>query len=338
LFVYNIARTLCRVPKWNVVATAVAAALVWISLTALAGLSLAAAKCAYAPVDPVSENRSAAVLVHALRSLAGFVSHFDPISAMHAHAHLGAVGFFLMLIVGVSYKLVPMFTLSELQNPRRAAWSVILLNLGLAGSFVAILLRSRWKLALTLVVVAALALYGCELRAILRARKRRVLDWGVKYFLTAVAMLAPLSAVALVLSWPGLPLNTLTGQLENVYGCFGLIGVVSFALIGMLYKIVPFLVWFGTYSKHVGRAQVPALADMYSAPLQAAGYWTYLAGLAATSAASLLSSGTGVRWGCVLLALSLATLAVNLGRILLHHVQPKLLPLPALVSAGRIAS
>ena len=44
LFVFNIARTLLRVPKWNVVATAIASALVWFSLTVIAGLSIAAGK------------------------------------------------------------------------------------------------------------------------------------------------------------------------------------------------------------------------------------------------------------------------------------------------------
>ena len=35
---------------------------------------------------------------------------------MHAHAHLGVVGVFILMIVTVSYKLVPMFTLGELQS------------------------------------------------------------------------------------------------------------------------------------------------------------------------------------------------------------------------------
>ena len=43
-------------------------------------------------------------------------------------------------------------------------------------------------------------------------------------------------------STAGLPLNPVTGQLENLYGFLGLIGVVVFALAGMLYKIIPFLV------------------------------------------------------------------------------------------------
>ena len=120
LFVYNIARTLWRVPKWNVTATAVSAALAWISLTVILGLSIAAAKCVNE-----SESESAATptgvgaLLHGLKSVR-LSDTFGAISTMHAHAHLGGVGFFTMLIVGVSYKLIPMFTLSELQSRRRA--------------------------------------------------------------------------------------------------------------------------------------------------------------------------------------------------------------------------
>jgi hypothetical protein len=327
LFVYNLARTLLRVPRWNVVATAVTAALGWFSLTILVGLSIATAKCTYESAVQLSPASPLGALVHGLRSVAGFMARFDQISAMHAHAHLGGVGFFIMMIVGVSYKLVPMFTLSEVQSQRRAVCSVALLNLGLAGSFVTILLRSPWKLAFTLIMVAGLAIYGCELRAILRARKRRPLDWGIKYFLTAVSLLAPLSVLAVVLSWPGLPLTAFTGQLENLYGFLGLIGVISFAILGMLYKILPFLVWFRSYGKEIGRSHVPALAGMYSEKWQVAGYGLFLAGLLATSSATLSGNELWVRLGGALLAMSLATFAVNAGKILSHLVRPRISPL-----------
>lgn len=327
LFVYNIARTLRRVPKWNITATAVTAALFWISLTVTAGIFIAAGKCSYESTAGLSAAGGVRTLVSGLRSIAGFMSHFDAISAMHAHAHLGAVGCFTMLIVGVSYKLIPMFTLSEVQSRHRAVWSVVLLNIGLAGSFVSILLRSPWKLAFAIVTIAALAIYSRELIAVLRARKRRTLDWGVKYFLTAVALLLPVSALAVVLSWPGLPLNPLTGQLENVYGFLGLVGNVSFAVIGMLYKIIPFLVWFGRYSRQIGRAQVPALADLYSPRLQAVGYWSYLAGLLVTCVAIPYSDETGVRCGCSLLLVSIATVAINVGAMLSHFFKLRLKPL-----------
>jgi hypothetical protein len=327
LFVYNIVRTLLRVPKWSVTATAVTAALAWLSLTVTVGLSIAAGKCSYETADALPPTSSVGAMLHGLRAVGGFMTRFEPLSAMHAHAHLGGIGFFTMLIVGVSYKLIPMFTLSEVQNQRRAALSVALMNIGLAGSFATILLRSPWKIAFALVVVAALAIYGVEMIAILRARKRRVLDWGIKSFLTAVALFAPLSVLAVVLSWPGLPLNAFTGQLENLYGFLGLIGVVSFAIIGMLYKIIPFLVWFGTYSKQIGRAQVPALADLYSERLQIAGYFAFLSGLVLTSAAIVAANATAVRCGCAVLAASLLIFALNVAMMLRHFFHPQLTPL-----------
>lgn len=327
LFVYNILRTLLRTPRWSVTATAITAALGWITFTIGVGLAIAAAKCAYDSETGLATAVGVSTVVDGLRTLARFMARFDQISTMHAHAHLGAIGFFTLLIVGVSYKLIPMFTLSEVQNKRRAALSVALLNVGLLGSFLTILLRSPWKIVFAAVILGALAVYGWELRAILRARKRAGLDWGLKSFLTAVGMLAPVSLLSLVLAWPGLPLNARTGQLENLYGFLGFVGVVTFAIIGMLYKIVPFLAWFGVYSRHVGRAKVPAFGEMYSTRLQLIGYWSFLGGLVVTSGGIVSSGKLLVQVGCGLLALSATTLAVNVVSILGHFVRPQVVPL-----------
>ena len=302
LFVYNIARTLKKIPRWNVIAAAIASALFWLSWTAAMGLYVAASKCwNFTP--------------------------FDTVAQMHAHAHLGGVGFFLMMLMGVSYKLVPMFCLSDLQSPRRAAWSIGLLNFGLLGLFLAVLFSSRLKLAFAAMVILALAFYGWEIFAILRARKRRVLDWGLKYFLTAIGLLIPLSLLALVLCWPGLPATIFTTQLENVYGFLALIGVLTFAILGMLYKIVPFLVWYSSYSKEIGRNKVPALSELYSPRVQAIGYWISLAAIAGLSCATALSSERAVQWSGIALAASVLLFALNMGKILSHLVRPKIEPL-----------
>jgi cbb3-type cytochrome oxidase subunit 1 len=326
LFVYNMARTLGRVPKWNVTATAVAAALGWITLAITAGLVIAAGKCDYDAAFEKSPPAFVAAILHGLQSVGKFALRFDAVSAMHAHAHLGLVGCFTMLIVGVSYKLVPMFAISEVQCGRRALVSILLLNAGLVGSFVTILTRSPWKFGFALMICLALAIYGWELSAILRARKRRVLDWGVKYFLTAVAMLLPVASVGAVLAWPGLPKNTFTGQLENLYGFLGVAGFITLAVMGMLYKILPFLIWFGRYSRQIGRARVPSLADLYSASLQRFGYWSYLAGLAVTSGGILCGRESAVRLGGCLLALGVATLACNAVRMAGHYFAPHMEP------------
>jgi hypothetical protein len=302
LFVYNLARTLARIPRWNVVAAAIASALIWLVLTLSAGLFLASTKC-------------------------WPIALFAPLAQMHAHAHLGVLGFFVVMLVGVSYKLIPMFTLSELQNPRRAAWSIALLNIGLAGTFPSILLQSGFKLVFAGLAGAGLILYGLELRAILRARKRIALDWGVKSFLTAVGLLLPTWGLGLVLSWRSLPLTSFTGQFENLYGLLALVGVLTFAILGMLYKIVPFLVWYSRYSKEIGRHKVPSLAELYSERLQIWGYALFVAGLLTTSVSTVLANPSAVRWSCSALALSLVLFCWNMGRILSHVYRPRLAPL-----------
>ncbi|SPE56973.1 conserved membrane hypothetical protein [Verrucomicrobia bacterium] len=332
LFVYNLGRTLLRVRKWKVVATAMAASLGWFSLTVLAGLSIAAGKSTYESLDGVAVTGGFRPLLDGLRALGALMAHFDSLSAMHAHAHLGVVGLFTMLIVGVSYKLVPMFTLSEVQSQRRAKLSLLLLNAGLLGAFISIALHSPWKFGFALMVCTALGIYGWEIAAIVRARERATLDCGLRSFLTASGMLGPLCVLGLVLAWPRLPLNVFTGQLENLYGFLGLLGFVTFAILGMLHKIIPFLVWYHSYSPQVGRAQVPTLAELYSERLQVAGYWSWLAGLVTTSAGILLQNEIVARFGAAALATTLGLFALNFGKMFSHVFRPKLKPLASPVA------
>jgi hypothetical protein len=246
---------------------------------------------------------------------------------MHAHAHLGGVGFFVLMIVAVSYKLVPMFTLSDLQNERRAGAAIGLINLGLAGLFVTMALRSPWKLGAALVIVAGLVAYAVEILAILRARKRRVLDWGLRHFLTALGLLGLVTVLGLVLCWPGLPVTLLTTQLETVYGWLGLAGVVTLTVLGFLYKIVPFQIWYHRYARHVGRSRVPSLADLYSGRLQVAGFGLVLAGLLATAVGAALGHETVTRGGVLILLGGLTAFTVNLALMFRHFWRPRLEPL-----------
>jgi hypothetical protein len=97
----------------------------------------------------------------------------------------------------------------------------------------------------------------------------------------------------------------------------------------MLYKIIPFLVWFGCYSQQIGHQKVPSLAEMYSSRLQAVGYWTFLAGLAIVCPGILAASELAVRIGCGTLALSVGCFAINLALILSHFAKSR--PVPGIV-------
>ena len=323
LFVYNVVRTLARVPRWNVIATAIASSVLWLALTVLVGLSVAAGKCIYEYETPTSQVGVVRAMLRGLQSVGAFMGRFDQMGAMHAHAHLGVLGCFVMLIVGVSYRLIPMFTISNVQGPRRAAWSVWLLNAGLAGVFVCVLLRSPLKLLFAGVTAVALGLYALEVRAMLQARHRRALDGPVRQFVGALWLLLPVVVIGVALAWPWLPLTPFTGQLETLYAYLAVIGVVSGAILAMLYKIVPFLVWFGRYSTLIGRQRVPALAEMYSARVQVAGASLHLAALAITGAGIVLANAGCVRVGCMVLCAALALFVWNMVLVFRHLFNPR---------------
>jgi len=118
-------------------------------------------------------------------------------------------------------------------------------------------------------------------------------------------------------------------MLENVYGFLGLFGVVTLAILGMLHKILPFLVWFGVYSPQVGRAQLPLTTQMASERAQVGGLGTYLVGLTVISGAILRESEAGVRVGGAFMLASLLCFGWNVLKVFSHFRNPQIKPLPA---------
>jgi cbb3-type cytochrome oxidase subunit 1 len=293
LFAYNLGRTLWRIPKWNVVAFGIASAVSWLVLTMSAGLYLACSKC-------------------------WDFSPFEPIAAMHAHAHLGILGIFVMLIVGVSYKLVPMFLITEIRNQSRAYASIIFLNVGVLTAVTAILVAPTLKPLAALLILAGIGCYLMELRAMVSSRRRRPIEFSIKIFFSGIAFFVPLTAMGLVLSWPTLPLTQFTGQLENLYGFWGLFGLVTFALCGMLYKIVPFLVWYRVYAPKIGKVKVPALHELYSHTQQKVGFFLALGGVLMSAAAILLGHDSCLRVAFSLMLIGHFVTFANIARVFSH--------------------
>jgi hypothetical protein len=186
-------------------------------------------------------------LVQALTLRFGF---YDP-DRLFLHLALGLLGVFLLSILGVGYKLVSMFTLTHGVDESVLGLFLWAANLGLW----ALALGERSGYAL-LLLAYGLALY--DTRRILGHRMKRELDVGVRHYLAGLFFLG-LALLAL----PFAPLWA---------GVWFVLGFVGLVVTGMLYKIVPFLVWTHKYAPRAGRARVPLLKEML--PERAA----YLAG------------------------------------------------------------
>lgn len=197
-------------------------------------------------------------LLGMLQALTLRYGFYDP-ERLSWHVLAGLVGVFLLSVLGVGHKLVSMFTLSHGVDESVLGLLLWVLNLGLLG----LALKQPMGLGL-LAVGVGLACY--DTFRILRHRVKRALDVGVRHYLAGLAflVLALLALLAGQALWAGL--------------WFGL-GFLALVVSGMLYKIVPFLVWTYRYAPRVGLETVPALKAML--PEKAANWAGILLGLGA---------------------------------------------------------
>jgi hypothetical protein len=91
---------------------------------------------------------------------------WSPMSAAFAHAHLAAIGWAVMMVVGLSYRLIPMIVPTEMPKGRAMATSAVLLEAGTLGLAFALLERPAWSPVAALVIIAGLASFVRQVRHI----------------------------------------------------------------------------------------------------------------------------------------------------------------------------
>jgi hypothetical protein len=284
LFAINTWQTMRRSGQRDVVAWSLALAAGWLLTTVLIGLVLAANRFWYfIPIDPVA--------------------------LLRAHAHLGLIGFFLTLLQGVTFRLIPMFTLGNVPDWRPVRVGVWLSQLGLLGLVPALAWHAGYVAAVFVTVVfAGMIASGWALKQTLATRKKRALDPGIRTFRRGIIALAAAAVIGLLLVWPTTPWSSAPGGMSAmVYAVLVFIGGLLPVISGMLCKIVPFLTWMRAYGPKVGRVPTPAagaltqprletwafaLQGIAAAPLLA-GAWSLNISLL-TIGAWLLAAGVGL--------------------------------------------
>jgi hypothetical protein len=255
---------------------------------------------------------------------------FSPLGLLRAHAHLGLAGFFLTLLQGVTFQLVPMFTMGEARRPRAAA-------VGLAASQSGLLLLAtgfalEWQGVVTagaILAVLGIASSAVAFAATLRTRRRRELEPGLQGFVAGVTVLAVAAVAGLALL--ALPPGTAALRGAMAYGVIAIDGGVGLAVLGMLCKIIPFLVWMRTYGPRIGRQPVPVATSLASRPLERTWLILHVAALPMLIAAILLDSHALAAGGAWLLAVAIGAFLGNAFRVFRHtwHPQSPAAPPPA---------
>jgi hypothetical protein len=249
------------------------------------------------------------VLLHNLHT--GFIGGARE-RVLATHLHVAIVGWLLIMIVGVSHRLLPMFLLSHgagtsWTRPALAllAVGVVVLGAGLAGPQPA----AAWIGALLL--VGGLGCFFRQVWAFYRARVRRKLDAGMRYVATALGFLASSALLGLAVLAADAP----HPRLAAAYVTAGLLGGIVLYVVGFFYKIVPLLAWTARFRGRMGKGPVPTVAQLYSARLAHVQLGLMAGGVAILTAGILLGSAHGGRCGAVLFLGGVLVFIAQLGRI-----------------------
>jgi hypothetical protein len=235
---------------------------------------------------------------------------------LHAHIHLALAWWIAPMLMGVSARVYPMFLLA----PEPRGWPGRLQLWGLAvGAPVLVtgLLAVPGLIAPGAVLLAAAAAgHVAWVISMARGRKRPALDWGLRFVLTAAGFLLLGTLLGLALAF-----DLLSGpRVAMAYAVLVLGGWASLSVVGMMLKIVPFLVWYRVYSPQVGRAQVPTLAALGWPAAEAAAWALLTAGMLALALATALGRVDFIAVSGAVLATGALAFAASLGHALLHLV------------------
>jgi hypothetical protein len=230
-----------------------------------------------------------------------------------AHAHLAAIGWAMMMVFGMAYRLLPMFLPAEPVRGILPWVSGILLETGVLGFFFSTLLeRSSLRWLSAILMTAGIVMF---FRSAIRIAMRRKPAPPPEIPRPDFSMLhAPLSFLALVISMIlglmllAFPQNETSLRWAFAYGALGLVGFLGQIIIGLKPKILSVFTWYHAFSQ--GGAAVPRPVDMPVRTFQITVFALWLLGVPLLISGLIRASFFTIQAGAILLlaALVLATI------------------------------
>ncbi len=214
----------------------------------------------------------------ALALYLGGVGSVNALLLTDIHATWGLVGWVIVLTAAVSFQVIPMFQGTATYPRLLETWLPPLVFVLLFGWSAAKLLDAAWwRLACEIGIGALLLLYVATTVSWLGRRKRKP-DTGTRYWLLAMGSLL---LAALLHFIPFELVFDSVDALPLLSGVLVIVGCAMSAVNGMLYKIVPFLVWYHlAHDERLPRERIPKMSAVLGES-QAARQWRWhLAGLA----------------------------------------------------------
>lgn len=162
-----------------------------------------------------------------------------PMAHSYTRLHIGwgALGWIGALLMGVAYQVVPMFQITPEYPALLRRWLIPTLALLLSGWSLSLVWLPQLSPLLGHLLALLMLLFAGQTLWLQERRRRRLADVSLDFWRLAMGCL-----ILAVLAWVGAQWFDWL-RLELLIGVLFLLGFATSAVNGMLYKIVPFLVW-----------------------------------------------------------------------------------------------
>jgi hypothetical protein len=208
----------------------------------------------------------------------------DRLGLIAAHFHLAAFGFAGLTAVGVGSRMLPMF----LMAPPAPGWLLRAIGPTAATGLLALGVGLTWRMAPatwlgTMILAFAGVLYLVLVTGYLSRRGVRRLDPALAHVALAFGFLAgALVAGVVLVAQPGLSPRGWT-----VYAVLTLLGWLTLLIVGIYYRVFPFLLWLHIVGPRLRSPRAPAPDELVNPRLAWASLFAFGIGV------GLLAFGTG---------------------------------------------
>jgi hypothetical protein len=219
-------------------------------------------------------NVAAAAVLGVL--LGAHIAHpFLPGSVLNnvfAHAHLAAIGWAALMVVGIGYRLLPMVLPSRMPSGPLLWVTAALLQIGVTGLFVMLLFRASLAWVFAGIVTAGFAVFLGQVIWMVRhllprpsariaIERHAILSPVVLHVAAAFSSLAIACGLGLWLSIEEPSERML--QLAVAYGVFGLVGFLAQMVVAMQARLLPIFAWYWASTNVDGAYAGPAPHEMH---------------------------------------------------------------------------
>jgi len=172
---------------------------------------------------------------------AGLVELQLPPNTTNIHLAWGLAGWVLLLVMGASYQVIPMFHVTP--NYPSALARVLPTAVFLSLASLTFISHQATQAVAVITLCSAAVIYGIFSNYLLTRRKRKVADITARFWRLALSSLVVAAALQLTFYFAGdlLPSAVLQQQLYTATGLIMIYGFAVSVIMGMLQKIVPFL-------------------------------------------------------------------------------------------------